>query len=340
MTASIVCAIDDSLHARAAARVARDLADRLGLRLVAVHALTLPTRGLPDVPIREVPHGTVYEAERGAAEEQVAEVLRSAGVEDALRRVVPGPAANVLTDASDAEEAALIVVGTPGPSTLRTALTGSLTAALFRNARRPVVAIPPRAVAESPPPVRGPVLAAVGSPADARWVRTAAALARTYRTPLVLAHALADDGPQPQTARARAAVEAFDPARLALATRLPLWRSASSTGRPETRCWASRARCPPPSSSPARADTARCERLSRDRPRGSLRATPTGRWWSARPRCARRPQRCWRGREACPHAPASTRVPACAVADGSPIDGSSSRARWSASMRCRPRHVR
>jgi nucleotide-binding universal stress UspA family protein len=221
MAGSIICAIDDSLHAHAAARVARDLADRLNLPLVAVHALVLPTRGLPDIPLRAVSYRAVYEAERQAAQQVVAEVLRSAGVAGALRRVVPGPTANVLIDAGDDEDAALIVVGTHGPSTLRTALTGSLAATLFRGARRPVVAVPPRAVAQSPPPVTGPVVAAVGSPADARWVPTADALARAYETPLVLAHALEEDGSQAETGRARAAIEAFDPARLALGDPTP-----------------------------------------------------------------------------------------------------------------------
>lgn len=236
MAASIVCAIDDSLHARAAARVAHDLADRLGLRLVAVHALVLPARGLPDVPLGEVPHGTVYEAERRAAEELVDEVLRSAGVDDAHRRVAPGPPANVLADASAEEDAALIVVGTRGPSTLRTALTGSLTAALFRDARRPVVAVPPRAVAESPPPVTGPVVAAVGSPVDARWIRTAVALARAHDTPLLLAHALEEAGTSRRALARALPWRRSTPRGLRSAIRLPPRRSASSTGRPETPC--------------------------------------------------------------------------------------------------------
>ncbi len=42
-----------------------------------------------------------------------------------------------------------------------------------------------------------------------------------YDTPLLLAHALEEDGSQPESARARAAVEAFDPARLALGDPTP-----------------------------------------------------------------------------------------------------------------------
>ena len=128
MTGSIICGVDGSESARGAARVARSLSSRLGLRLVFVGIVE---RGSPDDAI-----GAVAERLEGLSESPGD--MRG----DTGWLVGVGHPADRLVAAAAAEHASLIVVGSTGP---RSSLLGSISAEVSRRAPCPVVVVPPGA---------------------------------------------------------------------------------------------------------------------------------------------------------------------------------------------------
>ncbi|HYH79336.1 MAG TPA: universal stress protein, partial [Longimicrobium sp.] len=112
MASSIVCAVDDSPHARAAARLTADLAQRLGLAPIAVHAYLIAARAAarthyPVFPVED----HLEDRQRGAAQRAV-EILSSAGVRDVRVRAELGAVAQVVSAVAEEEDAALIALGT------------------------------------------------------------------------------------------------------------------------------------------------------------------------------------------------------------------------------------
>jgi len=188
MASTIICAIDESDCARAAARVAADFADRLGLALVAAHAvapLPVATAGLPYmVP----PSDQELESHQRAAASSAELALRSAGIADAPVRTAYGPAAEVLITVAKDEDAAMIAVGSRGSGPLRSLVLGSVTEALVQAGRVPVLAVPPGVGSEFASRADGPVLAAVGGAEDAAWMPVAGQLALAHGGRLMLVH--------------------------------------------------------------------------------------------------------------------------------------------------------
>ena len=140
--ASVVCGVDGSDQALAAAALAGRLATRLGCRLVVVHArqnlravaaypgastATPPVTGQPDAVQRQ-------------ADDVVKKAEGAAGV-SAVRVVEPGPPTEVLESVADREAARLIVIAARGVGGLRAALLGSVAAELPVAAVRPVVVL-------------------------------------------------------------------------------------------------------------------------------------------------------------------------------------------------------
>jgi nucleotide-binding universal stress UspA family protein len=128
MTGSIICGLDDSGSAKGAARVARGLSSKLGLRLVFVRVV-----------------------EPGSADEEISAIAerlerlsgRTTEVDCGAGWLVDvGHPADRLVAAAAAEEARLIVVGSSGP---RSSLLGSVSAEVSRRAPCPVVVVPPGA---------------------------------------------------------------------------------------------------------------------------------------------------------------------------------------------------
>ena len=141
---TIVCGVDGSGHAVTAAQVAGRLAERLGARLLVVHARqnvqavvsyrgartsTPPVTGQPD-------------AVRRQAERVVAEALEAVDVDVEANGVVePGTPAAVLAAVADREDARLIVIAARGMGAVRAAFLGSVTTTLAASATRPVVVL-------------------------------------------------------------------------------------------------------------------------------------------------------------------------------------------------------
>jgi nucleotide-binding universal stress UspA family protein len=117
---------------------------RLVLVSAADAAFVPPPGRLPRLPPE---HLDVYreEIERGARD-VLAMVAADVGIaDDAERRVVLGPASEALVEAARDDDATLIVVGSRGMGGLRSALLGSVSSSVLREADRPVVVVPAEA---------------------------------------------------------------------------------------------------------------------------------------------------------------------------------------------------
>ena len=128
MTGSIICGLDDSASAKGAARVARALSGKLGLRLVFVRVVD---PGSADAKVSAI-------AERL---ERLTACTTDVDCGAGWLVDVGHPADRLVAAAAD-EEARLIVVGSTGP---RSSLLGSVSAEVSRRAPCPVVVVPPSA---------------------------------------------------------------------------------------------------------------------------------------------------------------------------------------------------
>ncbi|HEV2769229.1 MAG TPA: universal stress protein [Solirubrobacteraceae bacterium] len=176
----VLCAVDDSPGATAAAGVAGALAVRLGARLVLVHVSADPTPGA-----------------RARADQLLGAIGASApdGVE-VRARLDYGPVAARLVQAADEEGAGLLVVGARGRGPLTRAVLGSVSVEVTARARCPVCIVPPTDEDERPRARRleGPVLCGIdgsdGAVVAARYTRV---LAAALKTAVRLGHVLPAD---------------------------------------------------------------------------------------------------------------------------------------------------
>ena len=146
MASSIICGVDDSESAKGAARDARELSARLGLRLVFVRVVEKGTR----------------DDKVGAVAARLHHLAASASEVDggAHWQVDVGHPADRLVAVAEDKDAALIVVGSTGP---RSSLLGSISADVSRRAPCPVVVVAPGA----DDPLVNAVLGSIRVPASA-----------------------------------------------------------------------------------------------------------------------------------------------------------------------------
>lgn len=139
MNGSIICGIDGSEESRSALRVAADLADRLGLRLVMAYVspeAVFAGGSEPQGPL------VTLTAELSRIGEQLLERAAEAeAVPHAERRVLHGLPAERLVDLADEEAADLIVVGSRGRGAFKRAFLGSVSSDVIGLARRPVLVV-------------------------------------------------------------------------------------------------------------------------------------------------------------------------------------------------------
>jgi nucleotide-binding universal stress UspA family protein len=142
VTRCIVCGVDGSPDARAALRVAAELSNQLGLRLVVAHvaqpAVVAVRSAGPLAP-------GLTNADIHAAEQLIEQIVGEEGLVNAERRVALGFPAERLADLADEERAELIVVGSRGRGAFKAAFLGSVSNDLIGIARCPVVVVPPGA---------------------------------------------------------------------------------------------------------------------------------------------------------------------------------------------------
>src|SRR5262249_6718507 len=141
--ASIVCGVDGSDHAVAAARLGADLAARLGLRLVVVHALpdlgavvSYPGARSTAPPLSAQPD------ERARHAQRIIDTAVAAAAGTAEGIVQPARPWEVLESVADREGGELLLVAARGLSGLRAAMFGSVANEVVTSSRRPVVVLP------------------------------------------------------------------------------------------------------------------------------------------------------------------------------------------------------
>jgi nucleotide-binding universal stress UspA family protein len=143
MATCIVCGVDDSTGARKAARVADDLAQDLGVRLVLVHAAPVAPSVMYGVPFdndafqREV----LQDATR-----LLEDVANRCNAREVAQRAELGSPIEVLVRVLNEENADLLVVGTPGRGAMRSVLLGSVAHEMLAVSPCPVVVVSPHAV--------------------------------------------------------------------------------------------------------------------------------------------------------------------------------------------------
>jgi arylformamidase len=165
----IVCGVDDSSEAREAAGVAAALAAALGARLVLAHVVPLSgSATLRPVSWVRTPefHGAFRERVAREADALLAEVADDAGLSQATERLATvGDPAHGLAQIAASLEATMIVVGSRGHGSVRSAVIGSVSSQLVSAAPCPVVVVAPGTGAGLEPPA-GRGVGAAAAPID------------------------------------------------------------------------------------------------------------------------------------------------------------------------------
>jgi nucleotide-binding universal stress UspA family protein len=140
--ATIVCGVDGSDHALAAARVARALAERLGYRVAVVHA----PRSLKSMTYLGRSTTPSLSQQPDQVARQSSEIVQAAvdllGDRPSSAHIEAGPPAEVLESVARDENGRLIVIAGRGTGTVQAALLGSVALELISSAEVPVVVLP------------------------------------------------------------------------------------------------------------------------------------------------------------------------------------------------------
>ncbi len=189
---TIVCGVDHSPGARAAAQIAIGLSGRLGSRLVLVHAVQLP------LPSREmgVAQPTIFEPVdrmREAGATRLEEIAKELGAPpETAREVRIGGAEEVIATAAEELEAELVAVGSRGLGSVAALVLGSVSRSLAIRGPCPTLIVP----ASASPVGDGPIMCAVDAGDGARAaLAKAAEVAERLGLQLLLVTVEADDAP-------------------------------------------------------------------------------------------------------------------------------------------------
>jgi nucleotide-binding universal stress UspA family protein len=142
MNGTLLCAVDDSEGGRRALELSLELAERLGLRLVAAHIAEVHVRfgsmGIDDEDLTW--------RDRIGAERRLERILRAFGVQDSVeRRVAVGDVAGRIAQFAAEDAAKLIVVGAERKGRKRRRIANSIADQLASETPVPVLVALPRA---------------------------------------------------------------------------------------------------------------------------------------------------------------------------------------------------
>ena len=146
-TTRIVCGVDGSSAARDAAGVAAHLSAALDAQLVLVHVVRW-RGGSPLRPLSWVRRPELHDAHRRWATEQAealfTEIIDGVGLPTATETLVTvGDPAAKLAESASVFSAAMIVVGSRGHGSIRSAVVGSVSSDLAAAAACPVLVVAP-----------------------------------------------------------------------------------------------------------------------------------------------------------------------------------------------------
>jgi len=145
----IVIGTDGSPQAREALEVGLELAEGEGAEAVLAHVLTPLSPMVRDEEVRGVPHRPTT-AEDDPVLGEAARSAEKRGVRYRTELLVGVPEEELLALARELD-ADLLVVGTRGRGAVAGALLGSVSRAVLRDARLPVVVVRPEPEGQSPP---------------------------------------------------------------------------------------------------------------------------------------------------------------------------------------------
>jgi nucleotide-binding universal stress UspA family protein len=140
----LVCCIDNPEHAVGVLRVARRLADELGLELVLLNVQ--PPTEAPGVSAAPAGQERLHEAELADGRNLLARVAREHELGPEVRqRAEIGPTADRILAVCAEEQPDFVVLGSRGRSGLKAAILGSVSAQVATHAPCPCVIVPPDA---------------------------------------------------------------------------------------------------------------------------------------------------------------------------------------------------
>lgn len=179
MTGPVVCGIDFSDHSRRALAWARLLADRLGQRLLVVHAVE---------PVLADAARLTYgpEALQATIEPELRAFAGPLAGPAAAFHIGAGEPASVISGAALAQNASVLVVGTQGHGRAARVWFGSTTMRLLRETTIPVLCVPP--TTSDLPEISALVVGTDFSDASAAALQTAVALGATCGVPVTCVH--------------------------------------------------------------------------------------------------------------------------------------------------------
>jgi nucleotide-binding universal stress UspA family protein len=149
---TIVVGLDFSETSLEALELARELSERLGSRLVVVHALMVHVAApaLPATYAGEDLRELFTHADE-AARRRVEAILVREGLSGRVAvEIRPGDAVSTILDVAGEQDADLIVVGTHGRRGIARLVLGSVAENVVRTAGRPVLAVPHGAAEDAP----------------------------------------------------------------------------------------------------------------------------------------------------------------------------------------------
>jgi nucleotide-binding universal stress UspA family protein len=195
MRRPIMCGLDESAEALAAARVAAALARCVDAPLMLVHAIPAVSENDGWVVLGPLPQDALYDSRERARRRGDALLERAIGrlhLADETQTLLPvGAAGPALLGGAAAAGAAALVVGARGRGRVHRAVLGSVSGRVAASAPCPVVIVPHDMAANDIPLADGPILCGVDDSAHAeQGAAAAAAAAERLGRELVLVHVL------------------------------------------------------------------------------------------------------------------------------------------------------
>ena len=140
----LLCCIDNAENAVGLLRVARRLAEALGLDVVLINVQ--PPTEAPGVSAAPAGQERLHEAELADARDLLARVARAHELgPDVRQRAEIGPAADRILAVCAEEQPDFVVLGSRGRSGLKAAILGSVSTQVATHAPCPCVIVPPDA---------------------------------------------------------------------------------------------------------------------------------------------------------------------------------------------------